>query len=153
MVDSPPKCCWLTVVQFLALSCGIMQPPSQVAYSLRVSLQGSRVQPNWVSLPQPQVSHMTSMYTLARTSQKGLANCKGSWEMKGNMGLLRRAYLGTLHGSAPGLLQVGFLSPLASIYDGLCLEQEQATLLVLTVTEWSRHLQALFTCGQLKKTE
>lgn len=70
--------------------------------------------------------------------------------MKGNMGLLRRAYLGILHGSAPELLQVRFLSPPASIYNVLCLEQEQATLLELTVTEWSRHLRALFTCGQLK---
>lgn len=119
-VDSPPKCCWLTVVKFLSLSCGIMQPPSRVGHSLRVSLPGSRVQPSWVSLPQPQVSHMTSMHTLARTSQKGLANCKGSWEMKGNMGLLRRAYLGILHGSAPELLQVRFLSPPASIYNVSC---------------------------------
>lgn len=112
-----------------------------------------RVQPSWVSLPQPQVAHITSTYTPARTSQIGLANCKGSWEMERSMGLLRRAYLGILHGTAPGLLQVKFLSPAVSIYDVLCLEQEQATLLVLTVTEWSRHQQALFTCGQLKKPE
>lgn len=42
-----------------------------------------------------------------------------------------------------------FISPACSC-NVLCLEQEQATLLVLTVTEWSRHLRALFACGQLK---